>query len=400
MKICRHYNICGGCKIQDLAYQKQLKLKTSLIKERADKYGVKIKRRLKKIIASPLKYNYRNKMEFTFYAEDDGGVCLGLHGTKKIRRVVELKECRLAGDEMISVLQATLRYARSKNLKGYHRFRHKGYLRHLIIRKSFSDKELMVIIVTTSKGRLDRNAYLKTLLRDKALKKTGYKIASVYHVVNDLPADAVNFQKQYLVYGRKFLKEKVKNITYRIYNQSFFQTNSKCLRRLYDAASGLIEPKKGDKVLDLFCGAGGIGLYIAKKVEEVVGIEINKQAIKKAHENMRINSLSNMEVINSDVRTALRENKEELIGKFNKVIIDPPRAGITKRVFEHLIELNIPRVIYISCNPDSLFDNARLFIEDGYKLKTVQPVDMFPHTKHVETAVLLEKKPEALKKKG
>jgi 23S rRNA (uracil-5-)-methyltransferase RumA len=392
MKICRHYNICGGCKIQDIPYQKQLKLKTGLVKERALKYGVQIKSRLRQIIPSPLKYNYRNKMEFTFYAEDDGGICLGLHGTKKIRRVVELKECLIAGAEVISVLQATLRYARHKNLKGYHRFRHTGYLRHLLIRKSFSKKELMIIIVTTSKGRLGRAAYLKALLNDKGIKKAGYKIASVYHVVNDLPADAVNFQKQHLLYGRKYIEEKVGKITYRIYNQSFFQTNSRCLRRLYDAALKLIAPKKDDQVLDLFCGAGGIGLYIAKKVKKVVGIEINKQAIKKAHENMQINSVDNMDFINSDVRTALRQKKEELRGQFNKAIIDPPRAGITKRVFEHLIELDIPRVVYISCNPDSLFDNVRLFIEAGYKLVRVQPVDMFPHTRHIETAVLLEKR--------
>ncbi|MCK4519124.1 MAG: 23S rRNA (uracil-5-)-methyltransferase RumA, partial [Candidatus Omnitrophica bacterium] len=149
MKICRHFNYCGGCNLQDTSYREQLELKTKLIKERADKNGVDIKRRFKKILSSPVKYNYRNKMEFTFYAEEDGGLCLGLHGNKQNRRVIELKECLIAGREVINVLKVTLKFGRKNNLKGYHRYRQKGYLRYLLIRKSLSKKELMVILVTT-----------------------------------------------------------------------------------------------------------------------------------------------------------------------------------------------------------------------------------------------------------
>jgi len=160
---------------------------------------------------------------------------------------------------------------------------------------------------------------------------------------------------------------------------------------LYNAAKKLIKPEKKDRVLDLFCGSGGIGLYIAKSVKDVVGIEINEQAIIKAHENMDINGIKNMSFIQADVRLALKDKKDELQGSFNKVIIDPPRAGISRKVFERVVALKIPQVLYISCNPESLFDNSRLFIEAGYKLKVVQSVDMFPHTRHVETLVLLEK---------
>jgi 23S rRNA (uracil-5-)-methyltransferase RumA len=204
-------------------------------------------------------------------------------------------------------------------------------------------------------------------------------------------ADSVNFENQQLLYGREFLEEKVGRIRYRIYNESFFQTNSRCLRLLYEAAKKQLKPHKKDRVLDLFCGSGGIGLYIAKDVKEVCGIEINKQAILKAQENMAINKITNMEFINDDVRLALKFRREELEGKFNKVIIDPPRAGISQKVFKRLLELDIPEVLYISCNPDSLFDNLRLFIEDGYKLRIVQPIDMFSHTRHVECLVLLTK---------
>jgi len=391
MKKCKHFNICGGCKLQDITYQKQLKLKTNLIKKRADKYGVIVKRRLKKILPSPIKYDYRNKMEFTFYAEEDGGVCLGLHGNKQNRRVIELKECLIAGPEVINVLKATLNFARKNNLKGYHRYKQKGYLRHLLIRKSVSNKELMVIIATTSKGRLKKDEYVKKLLSLSRSKNNGYKITSIFHVINDSVGDVISFEKVKLLYGREFLEEKVGRITYRIYNQSFFQTNSRCLKVLYNTAKKLIKPGKTDRVLDLFCGSGGIGLYLAKSVKEVVGIEINEQAIIKAHENMHINSVENMNFIQDDVKLALKDKKEELIGKFNKVIIDPPRAGISRKVFERVVALKIPKVLYISCNPESLFDNIRLFIEAGYKLKVVQPVDMFPHTRHVETLAILER---------
>ncbi len=390
IKICRHFNCCGGCNLQDITYREQLDLKTGLIKKRADKYGVVIKRRLKKILPSPIKYNYRNKMEFTFYAEEDGGLCLGLHGNKQNRRVIELKECLIAGPEVINVLKTTLKFARDNNLKGYHRYRRKGFLRYLIIRKSVSKKELMVILVTTGQSRFKKQEFVKKLLALSKSKNEGYKIVSIYHVINDSIADAVNFEEEKLLYGKEFIEEKVGRITYRIYNQSFFQTNSRCLSVLYKSAKKLLKPSKKDKILDLFCGSGGIGLYIAKDVNEVTGIEINGQAIKKAHENMRINSIKNMNFINADVRLSLKDNKEELEGKFNKVIIDPPRAGISRKVFERLIKLNIPKVLYISCNPESLFDNIRLFIEAGYKLKAVQPVDMFPHTRHVETIVLME----------
>ncbi|MCK4519253.1 MAG: 23S rRNA (uracil(1939)-C(5))-methyltransferase RlmD, partial [Candidatus Omnitrophica bacterium] len=322
--------------------------------------------------------------------EEDGGLCLGLHGNKQNRRVIELKECLIAGPEVINILKAALMFARDNNLKGYHRYRRKGYLRYLIIRKSVSKKELMVILVTTSQGRFKKEEYIKKLLSLSESKNEGYKITGIYHIINDSAADAVNFEKEKLLYGKEFIEEKVGRITYRIYNQSFFQTNSRCLKVLYESAKKLLKPSKKDKVLDLFCGAGGIGLYIAKSVSEVTGIEINSQAIKKAHENMRINSIKNMNFINADVRLSLKDNKEEFRGKFNKVIIDPPRAGISRKVFERLIELNIPKVLYISCNPESLFDNIRLFIKAGYKLKVVQPVDMFPHTMHVETIVLME----------
>ena len=391
MKLCRHFNCCGGCKLQDITYRKQLQLKTNLIKERADKYGVVIKRRLKKIIPSPVKYNYRNKMEFTFYAEEDGGLCLGLHGNKQNRRVIELKECLIAGCEVINVLRATLRFGRKNNLKGYHRYRQKGYLRYLLIRKSFTKKELMVILVTTGKGRFKKQEYVKKLLSLSRSKNNGYKISGIYHVVNDSLADVVNFEKETLLYGKEFIEEKVGRITYRIYSQSFFQTNSRCLRVFYETAKKILKPSKKNKVLDLFCGSGGIGLYIAKDVNEVTGIEINHQAIKKAYENMELNFIENMNFINDDVRLALKGNKEEFVNKFNKVIIDPPRAGISRKVFESLINLDIPKVLYISCNPESMFDNIRLFIEAGYKLKVVQPVDMFPHTRHVENIALLEK---------
>jgi len=391
MKICKHFNICGGCKLQDVTYQKQLKLKTNLITRRADKYGVIVKGRLKKILPSPIKYDYRNKMEFTFYAEEDGGVCLGLHGNKQNRRVIELKECFIAGVEVINVLRVTLNFARKHNLKGYHRYKQKGYLRHLLIRKSVSSKELMVIIATTSKGRLKKSEYVKKLLSLTRSRNNGYKITSIFHVVNDSVGDALSFEKVKLLHGKEFLEEDVGRITYRIYNQSFFQTNSRCLRVLYNAAKKLIKPEKKDRVLDLFCGSGGIGLYIAKSVKDVVGIEINEQAIIKAHENMDINGIKNMSFIQADVRLALKDKKDELQGSFNKVIIDPPRAGISRKVFERVVALKIPQVLYISCNPESLFDNSRLFIEAGYKLKVVQSVDMFPHTRHVETLVLLEK---------
>ena len=390
-RLCGHFGECGGCKLQDITYRKQLELKTNLIKERADKYGVVIKRRLKKILSSPVKYNYRNKMEFTFYAEEDGGLCLGLHGNKQNRRVIELKECLIAGPEVINVLRATLKFARDNNLKGYHRYRHKGYLRYLLIRKSVSKKELMVILITTGDGCFKKQEYIKKLLSLPISESNGYKIAGIYHVINDSVADTVNFEKEKLLYGKEFIEEKVGRITYRIYNQSFFQTNSRCLKVLYAAAKKILKPSKKDKILDLFCGSGGIGLYIAKDVSEVTGIEINEQAIVKAHENMDINAIKNMNFINADVRLSLKDNKEELEGAFNKVIIDPPRAGISRKVFERLIKLNIPKVVYISCNPESLFDNIKLFIEAGYKLKVVQPVDMFPHTPHVETIVLMER---------
>ncbi len=391
MKICRHFNRCGGCKLQDITYRKQLQLKTKLIKERAGKYGVAVKRRLKKIIPSPIKYNYRNKMEFTFYAEEDGGLCLGLHGNKQNRRVIELKECLIAGREVINVLRVTLKFGRKNNLKGYHRYRQKGYLRYLLIRKSLTKKEIMVILVTTGKGRFKKEEYVKKLLSLSRPGNNGYKITGIYHVINDSSADAVKFEKEKLLYGKEFIEERVGRITYRIYSQTFFQTNSRCLRALYAAAKKLLKPSKEDKVLDLFCGSGGIGLYIAKSVSEVTGIEVNSRAIENARENTRINSIKNMKFINDDVRFFLKDNQQELHGKFNKVIIDPPRAGISRKVFESLIKLDIPKVLYISCNPESLFDNIRLFIEVGYKLKVVQPVDMFPHTRHVENIALLEK---------
>ncbi len=388
-KLCQYFGDCGGCRYQDIDYGKQLIIKKERLIKALEKYDVDYPAgKIKDVIASPRIYNYRNKMEFTFYAEEDGSISCGLHRRGIKNKVLEIEECLLAESVYVDILAATLRYGRNNNLTAYHRYRHKGLLRHLMIRDAKDSKEIMVNLVTSSQGSLDGDKYVEYI--KKAVKEP-YTLKSLYHTINDSLGDAINADKQNLLYGDAYIREQVGDITYLISAESFFQTNPYALKILYDKAEELIAPDKGDRILDLFAGSGGVGLYIADKVTKVFGVESNPKSIRDGLMCAKINNIDNIEFITKEVKKALHIHKEDWQSKFNKAVIDPPRAGISKKIFERLIDLAIPRIAYISCNPESLAQNLGYFQERDYLIKDIQPVDMFPHTLHIETLALLEK---------
>lgn len=388
-KLCQYFGDCGGCRYQDIDYDKQLIIKKERLIKALEKYDIDYPAgKIKDVTASPRIYNYRNKMEFTFYAEEDGSISCGLHRRGVKNKVLEIEECLLAEGVYVDILAATLKYGRDNNLPAYHRYRHKGLLRHLMIRDAKDSKEIMVNLVTSSQGSLDEGKFLKYI---KEAVKEPYTLKSLYHTVNDSLGDAISADKQNLLYGDAYIRQQVGDITYLISAESFFQTNPYALKILYDKAEELIDPDKEDRIVDLFAGSGGVGLYIADKVAKVSGVENNPKSVRDGLLCAKINKIDNIEFITEDVKKALHIHKEDWQDRFNKAIIDPPRAGISKKIFERLIRFSIPRILYISCNPESLFQNLEYFQDADYRIKEMQPVDMFPHTPHVETLAVLEK---------
>ena len=379
--LCRHFGICGGCQFQDLPYDEQILRKEQTIKELAYAAG------LGDIEIKPMnRFNewfYRNKMEFTF-SESNGQVVLGLHARGKHRVVFDVQECRIFSKDIGQLLESVRLFCRRHNYRAYHKFSHKGFLRHLIVREAKFTGEIMIGIVTTSEEVLDKDSFLRHIM------SSVYKdrIASVYWIINDSFGDAVVFQKKELFYKNAFITEKLNDYYFKIYIDSFFQTNPAGIKVLYRKVKEYAPLDNTMKVLDLFCGVGCMGIFLASKAEFVWGVEIIESAVINAADNAGLNNVKNISFVCADVRKFLAQ--KDLAGNIDCVVLNPPRAGLSKKIKARITGLNASYLFYSSCNPNTLFADIK-DLSPYYNIVFVEPFDFFPHTKHIETLVLLKR---------
>ena len=401
--VCPHFGVCGGCAYQTLPYDKQLELKKGQVRklltpvfakqalldgeaELTDEYVNHIFEGIK---GSPVQSAYRNKMEFSFGDEvKDGPLSLGMHKRGSFYDIVSVRECQLVDEDYRKILNTTLDYFTQKGTSYYHRMRHEGYLRHLLVRKAQKTGEILIALITTTQEEQDLQPYVDALL---ALPLQG-KITGVLHTKNDSVADVVQSDETVLLYGQDYFYEELLGLKFKISQFSFFQTNSLGAEVLYETAREFLgdisDDGRNDKtVFDLYSGTGTIAQLLAPVAGRVIGVEIVEEAVKAARENAKLNNLNNCEFIAGDVLKVIGDIKE----KPDFIVLDPPRDGIHPKALQHIIDYQVDRIVYISCKPTSLARDLDIMIEQGYRMERVVAIDQFPGTGHVETVVLLSK---------
>jgi 23S rRNA (uracil-5-)-methyltransferase RumA len=380
MKVCKHFGICGGCSFQDIPYSEQLKNKEEELKKLLSYYEIDAPL---KPIRSFTPWYYRNKMEFTFSFQEK--IILGLHQKNKKRKVIDIQECLIASKDIEKILDCIKGFVNKKGYPVYHKFRHRGFLRHLIVRETKFTNQIMIGIVTTSLQQLDKKEFVNTLLNLKLEKK----LKSIWWIINDALFDAVVFQKKELLWGSYFIQEELGEYKFNIGVDSFFQVNSFGIKDLYEKIVDYSSLTGKEKVLDLYCGVGCIGIFLSKKAKFVWGIELKKEIIEMAFGNAKLNKIENISFLTEEVRRFLN-----LKGSFYRgidlVIINPPRCGLSKKIIRGILRLEPKKIIYSSCNPDTFCRDLKA-LSSFYKIHFIEPFDFFPHTPHIECLVFLDK---------
>lgn len=380
---CKHFGICGGCRYQNLSYEQQLDLKKHQVEELIEKSGLSFA--IENIYGSPITEGYRNKMEFTFGDEEkDGPLALGMHKKNSFYDIVTLEDCRIVDPDFNVLLQAILKYFKEKGETYFHKIRHEGFLRHLVMRRSVKTGDILINLVTTTQSRLDESEFVNMILS----QKIDGKVVGILHTLNDNLADVVQSDETKTLYGQDYFYEYLYNMRFKISPFSFFQTNTLGAEVLYDQVREYVGETKDKLVYDLYTGTGTIAQMLAPVASKVVGVEIVEEAVEAAKKNAVDNHLDNCEFIAGDVLKVV----DNLTQKPDILVLDPPRDGIHPKALRKIINFNVDEMVYVSCKPTSLMRDLLVFKEAGYEVKRCCLVDMFPGTVHVESIVLLSHK--------
>ena len=384
---CAHFGLCGGCRFQHVDYPTQLELKARYLLRTLEDAGIAgAAAAMRPVTGSPDLYAYRNKMEYAF-GEKHGALALGLRervtsSRQTYRRTLPLRECPIFSPAVERIFPVLVAFARENGLEGFEPATRRGHLRHLVLREAKRTGELMVILVTADLPAVD----LGPLAGRLAEAAPGLR--SFVHVTNGRGSDLVEFERTSLVAGVPFIEERLAGLSFRIYPPSFFQTNTAGAELLYRRIRDEAPVTNESRVLGLYCGSGAIELTLAGTAGRVTGIDSVAANIANAVENALLNRIDNAAFVPGTVEALLAEPRRE---PADIVIVDPPRVGLTAKALGRTIALGAPAVVYVSCNPASLAQDLRGFVEAGYKIASLSPFDLFPHTPHLETLAVLAK---------
>lgn len=385
---CPHFGMCGGCSYQTMDYDNQLSLKEKTVKDILDN-AVKQDYKFEGIIGSPVNWEYRNKMEFSFGDEvKDGPLTLGMHKKNSFHDIVTVNQCQIIHSDYRKVLDCVLDFCKRKQLPFYKKMKHIGYLRHLLVRRTSITNQMLVAVVTTSEKQWEDQANWQELVEELKGLDLDAKLCGVIHIINDGLADVVQSDETRILYGDEYIYEELLGLRFKISVFSFFQTNSLGAEVLYSKAREYIGDTKDMTVFDLYSGTGTIAQIIAPVAKKVVGVEIVGEAVEAAKVNAGLNGLDNCEFIAGDVLKVI----DEIQDKPDMIILDPPRDGINPKALQKIIDFGVNNLVYISCKPTSLARDLEMLQQQGYKVEKACAVDMFPNTVHVETVVLMSRK--------
>ncbi|MCK4934129.1 MAG: 23S rRNA (uracil(1939)-C(5))-methyltransferase RlmD [Simkaniaceae bacterium] len=377
---CSHVGICGGCSLQQLKYIAQLEHKSNLVKELFPNA------KAEPIIPCSSPFSYRNKMEFSFSENKEGEKFLGLMIARSRGRVLNLTECYLSPDWFIDTLKRVKSWWDCSSLNAYHHYSNSGALRNLTLREGMRTKDRMIIL--TVSGHPDFALTKRDLEGFKNSLELGENV-SVFLKIHQIQKGKPTQFFELNLHGPDHYTEKLqlgsKEFIYKISPSAFFQPNTAQAEKLYQAALSIPLLTKDSIVFDLYSGIASLGMTFAPHVKQVYSVELNPYAVYDALLNMEINKIKNMEMRQGDVGKILKE----IPATPDLVVIDPPRSGLEEIAINHLLQINPPQILYVSCNPKTQARDIHVFMQHGYVIKKVQPVDQFPHTPHLENIVLL-----------
>ena len=334
---------------------------------------------------SPVREAYRNKMEFSFGDEyKDGPLALGMHKRGSFHDIVNVTECKIVDEDFRRIIKAVLEFATDTGLPYYHRMRHTGFFRHLLVRKAVRTGEILIDLVTTSEAQLDEARLVEKLT---GLSYDG-KLAGILHTTNNSLADVVKDEGTKILYGQDYFYEELLGLKFKITPFSFFQTNSLGAEVLYETARSYIGETKDKVIFDLYSGTGTIAQILAPVAKKVVGVEIVEEAVEAAKENAALNGLDNCTFWAGDVLKVI----DDLGEVPDLIVLDPPRDGVHPKALEKIIDFGVERMVYIACKPTSLARDLELLQGRGYQVERIGCVDLFPSTYHVEAVVGLQRK--------
>ena len=377
---CAHYPACGGCRFQDLAYEAQVAAKHDQVRDALQRIGGLPEPPLEPIVPAEEIFHYRNKLEYSF-TQTPSGPALGFHKAGRWDEVLEVEKCWLTTDLGNAIRNAVRDWARAEHLEAYDQDHQTGYLRHLVVREGRNTGQALVMLVTAPGERFERDELIDTLRRFA-------EVRSIHWAVNDSPAEVTNLPSE-LLWGDEAIEEELLGLRFRIRPNAFLQTNTRMAERLYELARDAAALRRDETVYDLYCGTGTIGLTLARDALTVWGVEVNEESVACAIENAELNGIANAAFYAGEVGGSLEELAERA-GPPDVVVVDPPRAGLSGKALRRIGRLEPKRVVYVSCNPTTLAGNVKELARDwGFELERVTPVDMFPHTPHVEAVALL-----------
>ena len=396
---CKYFGTCGGCKQQDLVYSYQIKYKQEQVEDIFRRLGGFENYTSEPILPSDKIFFYRNKMEFSFAEkrwltkeeissseEIYSYFALGLHIPKMFNKVLDIEECLLQSDESNQILNLTRKFFKERKETIYSTKTHSGYLRNLVIKQSHHTNDLMVNLVTLEDNERLFTEYTKLLINEIP------SITTIINNINKKKAQVAIGDYEKVYYGSGFIYDEIGEYKFRISANSFFQTNTLQAASLYNVAVDFAQFSNNDIVYDLYSGAGTIAIYISKFVKEVHGFESVEPAIADAITNAELNGVGNFKPYLADLnKSFLPIVEKSKIPNPTLIIADPPRSGMNPKTVKDIFRLSPEKIVYVSCNPATQVRDIKLLSEGGYKLQKIKPVDMFPHTFHIENVALLTK---------
>lgn len=373
---CKYARKCGGCRYQGVPYKEQLKIKQKTVNEVLGEFG-----KVYPITGMDNPYHYRNKVHAVFDRDRKGNIISGVY-EEGTHDVVAIDRCLIEDEKADAIINDIRGMLKSFKIKTYDEDTGYGLFRHVLIRRGFKSNEIMVVLVLGSPILPSKNNFVK------AIRKLHPEITTVIVNVNDKKTSMVLGNKENVIYGKGFIKDTLCGYTFKISPKSFYQVNPVQTEKLYNKAIELADLTTNETVIDAYCGIGTLGIIASKHAKNVISVELNRDAFKDAITNAKLNDVKNIVFYNEDAgefMVKMAENNQSA----DIVIMDPPRAGSDEPFLQSLVKLSPEKVIYISCNPETLARDLRYLVKKGYRMKGAWPFDMFPLTNHVECVCLM-----------
>ncbi len=394
---CEHFGVCGGCKWQMVPYEQQIAYKQQQVQDQLTRIGHIELPEMQPISGSPLQQYYRNKLEFTFsmhryrtheeiIAAGDAIIpqqpALGFHAPGLFDKVVEINQCYLQREPTNKLLTVLREYTEKHNLQYYDYRAHAGWLRNVVLRVARTG-EILVNLVIQHEDKAKRVALLDHLLKEIP------EITTLHYTINNKVNDSIHDLEVHTYHGKGYIEETLEDFKFKISPKSFFQTNTYQAENLYRFTRDFAGLTGSETLYDLYCGTGSIGIFCSKGAKKVIGIEVVADAIEDAKLNATANGLDHCLFYAGDVADICTDEFFESHGRPDVIITDPPRAGMHEKLVQQLLRIKAPKVVYVSCNPATQARDLQL-LDAAYEVTRLQPVDMFPHTHHIENVALLE----------